>query len=117
MLVIEGKVGKFRKIEEIIKLKTKHSKKVLMIDSVGLRMFDIDNLDIYVFDNNDLGELKHDLQLKDMVSNSKYDIVIFEVNDSVDKINEYKEAETFLNVECVVTIQNNDLNDIKTYRV
>lgn len=112
MLVIEGRVGKSLKLQEII---NKHDGKVLMLDAVGVNFMQGDNLFVVSISLETLWATNSINDYMDTIR--KFDTIIFETNDNKEMINSYKQLENLIDRKCIVTIQNNDVENIKVYEI
>ena len=114
MLIIEGKTGKSLKLQEII---NNYKGNILMIDTVGMHhvLGDNDNLSILPTSLEKLwdGTIVNDYL--DVIR--KFDMIIFETNDKKEMMFKYKQLEKLIGKECIVTIQNNEIEDIKVYKI
>lgn len=110
MLVIEGRVGKSLKLQEII---NKHDGKVLMLDAVGVNFMQGDNLFVIPISLETLWATNF---INDYIDEIReYNLIVFETNDNKEMINNYRQLENLIDIKCIVTIQNNSLENIKIY--
>lgn len=112
MKVIQGKAGKSLKLQDII---NDFDGNVLMVDTVNPNHIVADNLSIIdtiystVWCTNFISEYMDKIR--------EYDLIIFEMNDATDMVHSYKELENLIKRPCVVTIQDNSLEELKIYEV
>lgn len=126
MIIIEGKQGKLTKVlEEIKEFKEDYKReytgveaKVLIIDTFGLK-FAEEGLDIVSIDSTEefIGMFSKDIEGINNLANG-YNLIVLYVNDSIKNISryEYDFIDKNFGDEVILTIQNNDLREIKVYR-
>jgi hypothetical protein len=121
MKVIEGRSGKSLVLQGII---NNHTGKILMLDSVNPKHIVAENLDICSFGSSQeiWGEFKEYEfamfnDIHKIITESGYTMIVLEVNDKPDMVTCYKDMEDSWEIPCIVTIQNNDLDEIKVYEV
>lgn len=114
MLIIEGKTGKSLKLQKII---NKCKEKILIVDTVGIHHILADNNNLSILPMS-LEKLWNGTVIGDYLNEiRKFDIIIFETNDKKEKVDSYKRLENLIGKKCIVTIQNNDLENINIYEI
>lgn len=121
MKVIEGKAGKSIAIENI--LKENKDKRILMIDNVKIPVLynrEFENLYFMSYENNKemWKNFIEDRYMDDFykyIKENDFEMIIFETNDNASCLDNYKFIEDKIKVPLIVTIQNNDLNDLNIY--
>ena len=114
MLVIEGRVGKSLKLQEVI---SNRKEKILIIDTVGTYHSLSGSEDSFVLPTS-LEMLWCSGIINDYLEEIRgFDVIIFNTNDSQEMIKNYKELEGLIGKECFVTIQNDNIEDVKVYEI
>ena len=118
MKFIEGKVGKSKVLAQIIQ--ENQNKKILLVDTVHVNVLYINDIDVINFKDNDemWTEFINDEKFNDfIVTAKKYDLIIFETNDDKSTLDGYDIIEDKTETLCIVTIQNNEIEEIKIWEV
>jgi hypothetical protein len=126
VIIVEGKQGKLSKVlEEIKKFKEDHAieytgaeAKVLIIDTFGLKLTE-EGLDIITINSTEefIGMFSKDIEgIYSLVDG--YDLIVIYANDTVENISRYEYGFIDKNFggEVVLTIQNDTLKEVRTYR-
>lgn len=112
MLVIEGRAEKSLKLQEIV---NGYEGRLLMFDAVGVDFMQGDNLYVVSISLETLWATNSINDYMDTIR--EFDLIIFETNDNKEMTNNYKELENLIDRKCIVTIQNNDMENIKIYEI
>jgi PII-like signaling protein len=126
MLVIEGKSGKSRVLETYLKENTdKHDwdNRTVMIDYV--KSPSMRGMTSHYCTSGFYHDTLEDMTVENLVEDyikwhksfDNYKTVVLYVNAPVDMIQEFKKLDEIYDQEFIVTIQNNDLENVKAYRV
>ncbi|MGZ9868151.1 hypothetical protein ACU3L3_06990 [Priestia endophytica] len=115
MIIIEGKQGKSRKLEEYIKEKV-HGSSVI-IDYVGVLILgDVTNHYFVEGDN-----VSPETAIEDFKEHyeefKQFETVSFYVNASPEMIPKFKKLEEESDHNIIITIQNNELSEVKVYEL
>ena len=115
MLVIEGKSGKSVELERILKEKS-NELRIAVLDTVRLAPFEINNVEHYLIDNEDLADVI-DAAKEEYVK--EYDCIVFSINliNENNNLFKIKDYEIATGKKVVVTVQNNDMDKVETYRL
>lgn len=116
MLVIEGRAEKVKKLQEL--MNEWDLKKTLFIDTQnGLHCLENKDIELISANSSCLGDVIK--LLKREIGNKRlnYHRIIFYINEHRSIIPKLREFEQQMGLDCVVTIQNNDLNNIEVYMV
>jgi hypothetical protein len=113
MLVIEGRSKKSVRVNEL--LEDFNDKKILIVDTVNsTKWWGKDNSVVTM----GIEDMKKQLSsIKSLILIEKYDIVVFYSNDKKENLAWYVEAEKTIRKPVIVTIQNNELHNIREYTV
>jgi hypothetical protein len=113
MIVIEGRSKKSVRVNEL--LEDFNDKKILIVDTVNsTKWWGKDNSVVTM----GIEDMKKQLSsIKSLILIEKYDIVVFYSNDKKENLAWYVEAEKTIRKPVIVTIQNNELHNIREYTV
>jgi CRISPR/Cas system-associated endonuclease Cas3-HD len=116
VIVIEGHVGKSKVLAQLLENVFKY-RQPLVINTVShgmiLRSAPYEEIR---YNSNDT--LRHELTvefLMEVIKEGGYNVVVFEVNDIPANMVWYLKMELALKVDCIVTIQNNTLDELVMY--
>jgi Tfp pilus assembly ATPase PilU len=117
MIVFEGRTGKSKQLAWLLKDGYSH-KKPLIINTVGPFIFADTGYEQIVFSSNEIMRQSVTAELlKTTIRQNGYMVIVFEVNDEPSMIDWYLTIELLLLTECIVTIQNNELEDVSVYEL
>jgi hypothetical protein len=118
MIVIEGRQGKSRVLENMIRNDIKN-KNIIIIDTVGVNSLSmIDGVEYLRLESDVSVDQVVDLFIKFYDKKfKKFDWIVFEVNAHIEKVDlsTFKELDRMYSQNFIVTVQNDNREDIVVY--